>query len=682
MALKSTNRQRQAKEKKTGAKKSATKKKVVKRTSVTVDEDSARKRVSFAAKLEHSRLLEEMTGETNVNTPDAPNKGILKRKRTLSHNEEKENVAQTSTSTPTSVYSKSAKKLHSTDDGGISKGKMKRVITVKKSVKEKLLKMDKKERKAFLLKLKEKHKPHIHIAQKAKQLWEIIRSSKCPAPKKEETIAQIMSLVKGSAAKLVYAHDTSRVIQCLMKLPNENVRNELFEELKPELLRMTKSPYAKFFVLKILKNGNTYQKNILMQSFYGHCAVLLRNVSAATVLETAYNDHANAEQRNNIVSDFYGKEFILFRNDQTKTATLQQIAKNSPAKIPPIMKNLEEVLENVVQKETLRHSLTHKLLLDFLTYCTKEQRSNMIETLKDHLPEFSHTREGSRAAMICVWHASVKERKAIVKSFKDLAIKSAQDEFSRRVLFAIFDSVDDTILVNKFITEELSNNIADLIYHKHGVWTLHYLVHPRHYQVFGKGLIQLLREGDNNETSKKLHAERYSQFYECIKKSLFTFMAANMKEMLTNKVSAVLVLDALEPNDPKEPLQRQVDKEDKEACFRAIAEIVGEEFIPHEIEAEPHIIQSGCGRYVLMKLLKAEKSQTDVKLSDFLADLPRQHLASFVAINNGCFVLLNMAQSGSGKALKAVTKAVNATVLKQHENFVGAKLLKEELLIA
>jgi hypothetical protein len=73
-------------------------------------------------------------------------------------------------------------------------------------------------------------------------------------------------------------------------------------------------------------------------------------------------------------------------------------------------------------------------------------------------------------------------------------------------------------------------------------------VHPRDPRIFSQhGLVSILKQGDNNEHSKKKPAERYKQIFEALKESLYTFLAANMKEVLSNKVSAVLVLDALEP---------------------------------------------------------------------------------------------------------------------------------------
>lgn len=87
----------------------------------------------------------------------------------------------------------------------------------------------------------------------------------------------------------------------------------MFNELTPEIVRMSKNVYSKFFVKKMLKNGSKEQREIIINAFRGHAPTLLRITHAAEVLEYAYNDFANAHQRFNIISEFYGKEFILFR---------------------------------------------------------------------------------------------------------------------------------------------------------------------------------------------------------------------------------------------------------------------------------------------------------------------------------------------------------------------------------
>lgn len=59
--------------------------------------------------------------------------------------------------------------------------------------------------------------------------------------------------------------------------------------------------------------------------------------------------------------------------------------------------------------------------------------------------------------------------------------------------------------------------------------------------------MKLLQKGDDNEFSKKKPADRYKQIFECMEPGLYSFLSANMRDILYNKTSAVLVLNALEP---------------------------------------------------------------------------------------------------------------------------------------
>uniref|UniRef100_A0AC35FFP8 PUM-HD domain-containing protein n=1 Tax=Panagrolaimus sp. PS1159 TaxID=55785 RepID=A0AC35FFP8_9BILA len=667
---------------KAGKPKRVVKKTVVKKAPKEVDD--SKKRVSFAKKLTHSKIIEE---DVNVsqNFDVTPSKGILKtRKRVADAEPETRPPAKTK---PQTSDKENRIPRQESDEPQLTKKKPiqkfpkaagKKKLVVKKSVKEKLLAMNPKERKAFLRELKAKSNPNFELASELKVHWEKLRSSKTPENVKEECIEKLCSLIKGNAVKLIFAHDTSRIFECLLALKRDNIRDMLFNELQPEIIKMSKSKYARYFVLRMLKYGTAEQRVRVFNAFEGHYPSIYRTSWSASVLETAYSDYASCTKRNEIVCEFYGKEFAFLKKTGAAVPTIQTIKALDKQRQNEVATNLYENLETAVGKEHINHSLTHRLLSDFFTIANKEQRGEMIDLLKDRVPQFCHTRDGSRAAQYCVWYGNVKERKVIVKSFKDLVVNTVKDEFAHRVILSIFDTVDDTTLVNKYITKEIGNYIGDVVVEKFGQWVLHYIVHPRDYRFFHNSTVELLKQGDGNEHTKKPASERYREIFDALKKPLLTYIAANMEELLFNKMTSTLVLNILEPEVEKEPFKRVIDDEDKIACFKAIAEVVGKEFIPFNLETDPHIIEGGCARFSFMNLLKRDHLQGNIKLSDYLAELPSDHLGSFIAINNGCFVLRNMVKSGSEKAKIAVTKAANLKTLKKSPH-IGAKHLMEEL---
>ena len=54
---------------------------------------------------------------------------------------------------------------------------------------------------------------------------------------------------------MTFAHDTSRVVECLVQYGNEKEKNIVFDELKSVIVELSKSKYRRFLVRKMLTYG-------------------------------------------------------------------------------------------------------------------------------------------------------------------------------------------------------------------------------------------------------------------------------------------------------------------------------------------------------------------------------------------------------------------------------------------
>ena len=116
-------------------------------------------------------------------------------------------------------------------------------------------------------------------------------------------------MVKGNVGKIIFAHDTVRVIVCLVALGDENIRDALFEEMKGDIISMAKSKFACFFVQKLVKYGNKAQRDAIFKELEGRVCELTKHKIANTLVEACYNDYCNAAQRNRFLQEFFGPEF-------------------------------------------------------------------------------------------------------------------------------------------------------------------------------------------------------------------------------------------------------------------------------------------------------------------------------------------------------------------------------------
>ena len=179
-----------------------------------------------------------------------------------------------------------------TDGGGEEKKPF--VKLDKKETRDKQ-KTDKAERKAKKVEL-----DVYNLSVEAKRIWEEVRDEekmKENEQKKHKLTAQLHSLCKGNIKKIIFAHDTVRVVECLMAMGEEKIKEEIFQELKEDIVEMAKSKYANFFVQKLLRYGSKEQKLHVMKAMQGKVAKLMKHKTAGVVVELAYNDYADAATR-------------------------------------------------------------------------------------------------------------------------------------------------------------------------------------------------------------------------------------------------------------------------------------------------------------------------------------------------------------------------------------------------
>ena len=76
---------------------------------------------------------------------------------------------------------------------------------------------------------------------------------------------------------MAMAHDTCRVIECLIQYGNERHRTGVFEELKDNLIELSKSKYARFMIKKLLTYFSKEQKDVVIKAFIGYVTKLIKH---------------------------------------------------------------------------------------------------------------------------------------------------------------------------------------------------------------------------------------------------------------------------------------------------------------------------------------------------------------------------------------------------------------------
>ncbi|XP_051767065.1 pumilio homolog 3 [Ctenopharyngodon idella] len=517
-------------------------------------------------------------------------------------------------------------------------------------------------------------KDSYQIVNRAKQVWEIVRRKDCDKQKRAKLMKELQDLVKGKIKTIAFAHDSTRVLQCFIQFGSEKQRQEVFDELKEHIVDLSKSKYARNIVKKFLMYGSKQQVAEVMLAFKGKVRQMLRHSEASSVVEYAYNDKAILSQRLMLTEELYGNTFQVCKS--SICPTLEKVLEANPEKMEGIMDEMKQILTPMAQKEAvIKHSLVHKVFLDFFEHAPAKQRTEMIESIREAVVYMAHTHDGARVTMHCLWHGTPKDRKVIVKTMKSYIAKFAMGEYAHLVLLAAFDCIDDTKLVKQIIISEMVSSLSDIISNKHGKKVLLYLLSPRDPAHILPEIIQVLEKGDHNAHSKKDVAIRKKELLEAVSTPLLTYLCENAQSMVMDKASCVAVSDIL-----------GAAIGDLRPAMEAVAALAAGPLVPGGKDGQLHMAEHPAGHLVLKWLIEQDAKMKEAAREEcfsriLLEKVGLENLKTWASVNRGAIVLcclLHSADESVAEEVKVMLKSI-LPELQKVQNSKGVEVLLEKL---
>ncbi|XP_010875601.1 pumilio homolog 3 isoform X1 [Esox lucius] len=517
-------------------------------------------------------------------------------------------------------------------------------------------------------------KDSYQIVSRAKQVWEIVRRKDCDKEKRIKLMKELQELVKGKIKTIAFAHDSTRVLQCFIQFGDDKQRQEVFDELKDDMVELSKSKYARNIVKKFLMYGSKEQVAGVMVGFKGKVRQMLRHSEASSVVEYAYNDKAVLSQRLLLTEELYGTTFQVFKS--SVCPTLEKVLEANPDKVNSILEEMKQILTPMATKEAvIKHSLVHKVFLDFFLHAPAKQRTEMIESIRESVVYMAHTHDGARVAMNCLWHGTPKDRKVIIKTMKTYIEKFATGEYSFLVLLAAFDCIDDTKLVKQAVLLEILTSLPDILSNKNGKKVLLYLLSPRDPAHLLPEIIQVLEKGDGNAHSKKDVALRRKELLEAVSPPLLQHLCDHARTMVMDKASSVTVSEIL-----------GAAIGDLRPAMEAVAEVAADDFIPGGVEGQLHMAEHPAGHLVLKWLIEQDTKMKETGREEcfsrvLLDKVGLDKMKTWTAMNRGAFVLCCLLNSADESVATEIREGLKAYTpeLQKIQNCKGVEVLLEKL---
>ncbi|KAK4547455.1 hypothetical protein LTR36_001111 [Oleoguttula mirabilis] len=333
-----------------------------------------------------------------------------------------------------------------------------------------------------LAKERKANKPHADVIGRSKQLWERLRrKSHVPSAERKELVGELFTIINGRVRDFVFKHDSVRVIQCALKYANKEQRRMIVDELKGDIRTLMESRYGKFLIAKMVVEGDQGIRNVVVPEFYGHIKRLINHPEASWIVDDIYRQVATTQQRAVMLREWYGTEFALANRDatasakSTESADLRKILEDAPEKRKPILQHCLQMINSLIQKKMTGFTMLHDAMLQYFLALQSgtEEHTEFLELLKSDIEtkaeakdgdgsgggdlyrNLAFTKSGSRLVCLALAWGSAKDRKVVLRLFKDTVEMMSFDANAKMVLVTGLDVPDDVKMSGKAIFHEL-----------------------------------------------------------------------------------------------------------------------------------------------------------------------------------------------------------------------------------
>ncbi|KAG8789320.1 pumilio domain member 6 [Serendipita sp. 405] len=553
-----------------------------------------------------------------------------------------------------------------------------------------------------LLAQRKASKPNAEMVTEAKKLWNSARQRNLSKQEREVICKKLSDTVRGKIAEIASKHDSSRIIQTLVKYGRQQERDLVASELKGHYKALAQSKYSKFLVLKLIRYCPKHRSSLLSE-FHGNVLRLLLHREAGHVISEAFELYSNANERSMLLREFYGKEVALFEpkkeGKQGIRGVLDGLEKERQRRILSSLKeNIQSVFENS-DKGAVSRAIVHAALWEYLSEIellddkseAERLRREIYEICQESVAEMVHTRYGSQSARYFLAYGTAKDRKQITKLLKPHLERICLDSEAQLVLFTLLDVTDDTKLLSKSILADLAALAPKLYMDANGRRALLYPLIYRSSRHITPAMATVLAYTDpiRATTSKKDEELRREEVRKAFSGDILKQVEMNAAKMILDTGGSLLITEVLLCADGDKLAAIDAVLRPLQSPFPGSKEHKHPVELSHTARMLKQLLQGGHWSHATKAVIRSEHFDAAVFASAFLrivGDDDGGERIRKMAQGDGTFVIAELCEridkEGSAEDKKKLKNWFSGDVVKsiKSQDIRGGGVLLEKLV--
>jgi pumilio family protein 6 len=407
---------------------------------------------------------------------------------------------------------------------------------------------------------KTKQRRHSDVVEESKRLWNKLRVKTNTPEQTRALMDQLMPLIQNKVHEIALQHDASRIVQAAIQFGTSKEQQTILQELHPHLVELSKSQYAHFTVLKLIKYCKDKESlEIIVKSFRGEIPKLAVHAVASRVIEALFLAHP--KQTAVLKQEFYGPHFSLFATQQQLQSipTLQSNLVQESERKEQTLTFLRNLLHKCMEKQLYAYSYVQDLLAEYIEAASSLEIRSIAATAADHAIHLLSTRSGTRVVANLIAYGTPKDRKRIAKSLKGYIRSGLLHTDAYLAILRLVQLTDDTVSMQKNVLQELltgnndsesSSSLLELALsdHAHKFFLLLLLDDDKRQKYFDPYEHSVLfpdptieEDGKLVPTSKKDASVRRKENLQVLQEPLIQLCSKHARELLYSRSGAIVL---------------------------------------------------------------------------------------------------------------------------------------------
>lgn len=304
-------------------------------------------------------------------------------------------------------------------------------------------------------------------------------SKKTAYAHKYPMVDKLMHLIEPKFANLVRTPSVSRVVQSMIKYGSAEQVNRLLKWVSKDFTIYATDAYAHFVVCALVRHVPHEAYSKLMAHVIPSVPQLVAHKFGIQVVHSVYSSRWCSPADRSLLLLAVFKDSVAVMKRWPGYPEVEAVLKQNPPLQRRLLSRLFDLSDKLVsQKEAVGYPFVQRLVGAYVRCGTRDEVSELCDTLRPHITAISVTREGAPLASLAFSLTEPKKRKEVLHSFNAQLGELCTSKYAAPVIARLFDLLYDVQMLSKYVASDLAEHIGQVVNSPYGYQILMHLLTP------------------------------------------------------------------------------------------------------------------------------------------------------------------------------------------------------------